>query len=64
MFCHVVDVYPEDIAIAKHATVSQDEVARQLTFAALAKKSIKQPTLFKKHDVTAQVESEFNSEKG
>jgi len=38
VFCHAADAYPRDIAIAEHVTASRDEVAKQLTFAALAKK--------------------------
>ena len=38
VFCHAVNVYPRDIAIAEHVTASRDDVAKQLTFTALAKK--------------------------
>jgi fatty-acyl-CoA synthase len=38
VFCHGADEYPADIAIAEHVTAVRNEVAKELTFAALAKK--------------------------
>jgi fatty-acyl-CoA synthase len=38
VFCHGADEYPADIAIAEHVTAARNEVAKELTFAALAKK--------------------------
>lgn len=46
VFCHAADEYPTDIAIAEHVTAARDEVAKHLTFAALAKKINQTANLF------------------
>jgi fatty-acyl-CoA synthase len=38
VFCHAADEFPADIALVEHVTAARDEVAKQLTFATLAKK--------------------------
>lgn len=47
VFCHAAEEYPADIAIAEHVTASRDEIAKQLTFANLAKKINQTANLFK-----------------
>ncbi|MFT4809071.1 MAG: fatty-acyl-CoA synthase [Paraglaciecola sp.] len=51
VFCHAADEYPTDIAIAEHVTAARDEIARQLTFSALAKKINQTANLFQSFGV-------------
>ena len=51
VFCHTADEYSSDIAIAEHVTASRDEVAKELTFAALAKKINQTANLFQSFGV-------------
>jgi fatty-acyl-CoA synthase len=47
VFCHAADEYSTDIAIAEHLIASRDEIAKELTFADLAKKLNQTANLYK-----------------
>ncbi|MFT6896193.1 MAG: fatty-acyl-CoA synthase [Paraglaciecola sp.] len=51
VFCHAADEYSADVAIAEHLTASRDEVAKELTFATLAKKINQTANLYKSFGV-------------
>jgi fatty-acyl-CoA synthase len=46
VFCHAADEYSTDLAIAEHVCATRNEIAKELTFTALAKKINQTATLY------------------